>query len=280
MTLTDERWHDHMVAATNCDSVSEAPRAVFHYSKALELVPDSHEAQDILTRRAEARCRMGDHQGSILDAMQIIELDPSDPMGHFQVGTCYDHLGEYGAAIAFLDRAIELEPAPFHYLQRGIVRHHQGRDDEALLDFDLAITRWHEGENSCDTLGEIHCFRGLSHYVLRDYRSARDAFGHAMRHLPRDPEPHAGMALCYLADGHTTEVLRCVDHAFTLVPADSPLFSMLLDLRCHIETWKRTGLTTEEGLSMPNMVSTISQIVKDAGTAMSYQTELMGRLRA
>ena len=280
MTRNEEKWQYHMLTATNADSVSEAPRAVFHYSQALELVLDSHEAQDLLARRAEARCRMGDHRGSILDAMQIIVFDPSDPVGHLHAGTCYDHVGEHGAAIAFLTRAIELEPEPFHYLQRGIVRHHQHLDDDALKDFDLALTSWHEDENSNDTLGEIHCFRGLSHYVLGDYPSARDAFGHAMRHLPRDPEPHAGMALSHLPDGHITEALASVGQAFELVPSDARLFSMLLDLRCHIDTWKRTGLTTEEGLSMPDMVSTISKIVQDAGSGMSYETEMMTQLRA
>ena len=281
MTKNDnDLWTKYFSAALNSDTIIAAPRAVHYCTLALEVAPDTDWAFDILNRRAEARCRMGDHRGSILDAMKIIELDPSDPVGHLHAGTCYDHVGEYGAAIAFLDRAIELEPAPFHYLQRGIVRHHQRRDADALKDFDLALTSGHEDENPCDTRGEIHCFRGLCHYRRGDHRSALDAFANAMRHLPRDPEPHAGMALCYLVDGRLSEALGCVDRAFDIVPSDAPLFSMLFDLRCHIETWTKTGLTTAEGLSIPHLVSTISRIVEDAGSGLNYRTRLMGKLEA
>jgi tetratricopeptide (TPR) repeat protein len=117
----------------------EYDKAIEDLTKALELGPKTSWAYD---NRGLAYEKKGDLEKALTDYNKAIEINSSDAVAYAGRGWVYVYpsIKRYGDAITDLTKAIEIIPmwAPA-YKNRGIVYYLNGRNSDALNDFNTAV---------------------------------------------------------------------------------------------------------------------------------------------
>ena len=273
-TDSDDPFQQFLNVALNSDSRGEAYVSVEYFTRALEIAPDADWVLQVHHWRADAYCRKEDHQSAIKDRLAAIRMAPDEAAGYCGAGVCYDHLGQHGMAIEYLDQAIRLEPTPDHCLLRGLVRHHQGAYEEAIKELDQALHYWHtrpstkgqlnelSEQTALSELGEIYYYRGLSHFSLGDLKTARSDIEKSVLYLPEGCESHVAMSLVHVAEGSMREAMDYLDRAFNLVPSDVSLFLSIQEFRSTIEGWLDTEVPTARDKANHSVEEFIFSVLK------------------
>lgn len=119
----------------------------------------------------------GDPAAALADLDRAIELDPSYADAYANRGSIRHLLGDYSAALADLDRAIDLDPGlASAYNNRGAVRLMQWDLDRAIADFDAALAL-------DPSLHQAYLSRANARYHKRDLDAEAD-FREAFRLNP------------------------------------------------------------------------------------------------
>ena len=177
----------------------EYEEAIKHYTKAIELKPDSAEAyyhrgvvyfylddfDSAITNFAEmiklepnevnaylwrgwAYKRKGNFDEAIEDHNKAIALKPNNPNAYFNLGVIYKEKENFDFALDNFTKAIELDPNfAGAYNQRGVVfRDKQNNYECAIEDFTKAI------DINPDNVDEIYNNRGIAYRKKSDYERA------------------------------------------------------------------------------------------------------------
>lgn len=274
-TGRDDEFQQLLDVGLNSDSLGEAPLAIEHLTRALEIAPNSAWVLQVHHWRADAYCRNEDHQSAIEDYKMAIGLAPDEAAGYFGAGFCLHHLGQNDMAIEYLNQAIRLEPSPGNYLVRGRVRHHQGAYQDAIRDLDQALHSWHirpstKGQiNQLNDgaalyeLGDIYFHRGLSHLALGDPRVARSDIENSVLYMPDFSESQIAMALVHVGSGDMGDAIHCLDEAFKLIPDDASVFLKILEYRSTIEGWLVAEAPTARDKASHSVEEFIFSVLKD-----------------
>ncbi|HRH37363.1 MAG TPA: tetratricopeptide repeat protein [Flavobacteriales bacterium] len=114
--------------------------AMQDFDKAIVLQPDDAHS---LLRRAEVRSRLGAEQSATADLQRVLAVRPTGPaaehallhLGHFAMAK-----NDLVAAKSYYDRLVEIAPYnAFGWCDRGIVLSSMHMDDAALADLDRAV---------------------------------------------------------------------------------------------------------------------------------------------
>jgi len=93
-----------------------------------------------LFNRANCRRKTGRLREAVLDLRAAVELDAGAPAAHNSLALSLCAMGNYGAALQSMSRALEASPNNGVYLNnRGLILYHLGRLKDASSDLDLAI---------------------------------------------------------------------------------------------------------------------------------------------
>ena len=126
----------------------------------------------VLYNRATAYFYLRDHALAIADYDQALRLDPGYARAYNGRAVVYSALGEHARAIENYDRAVRLDPG--YYNNRAWALYLLGRNAEALVDVERALSRDPRDIDIIDTRGHVLAALGRP-------GEARGAFERAMR---------------------------------------------------------------------------------------------------
>lgn len=138
---------------------------------------------------------------AIREATKAIELDP-EPGAYINRGHAYLIRGRSALALADFNRAIELEPefGP-SYFNRGSALVQLGRLNEALADFDRAV-------ELAPAFGAAYQQRGVVNYMLARYDDALNDFDRTIELEPRAGDAYYNRAQTFYALKNYDRALR------------------------------------------------------------------------
>jgi tetratricopeptide (TPR) repeat protein len=163
---------------------------------------------------------MGEYEAALADFDRAIELAPDDAWAITRRGVVHWSLRKYAAALADLDRAIELDPDyKWGFAVRGFTYGALEQYSEALVDFDRAI------ELDPDE-ARFHYGRWLLHVATSVPEKAQVDLSQALRlarqaheEHPQDPSKIFELALYYLAAEEIDEAERLCHKALEEPPS-------------------------------------------------------------
>ncbi|MGY2837051.1 tetratricopeptide (TPR) repeat protein [Thermostichus sp. MS-CIW-41] len=117
-------------------------------------------------------------QGSLPLALahldEAIRLDPTSALAHSQRARLHSYLGEWEAALADWSQAIDWDPSPAHYYQRGVTYACGDYFDEAIADLSRSLEIEPQQPN-------VLYIRGNLLYALGEIKAALDDYERAFR---------------------------------------------------------------------------------------------------
>lgn len=108
------------------EQLNEWNQALEYYNRAIELDPTGKNspqqrfADVAYFGRGNLRAKIGDFSGAIEDFTWRIQNHPEDARAYVQRGSCYYHLQTYPLALRDFTTAIQLDPQPEVYFNRGL----------------------------------------------------------------------------------------------------------------------------------------------------------------
>ncbi|MGQ9838275.1 MAG: tetratricopeptide repeat protein [Cyanobacteriota bacterium] len=185
-------------------ALNQTPLALADFDRAIELAPRQPEPYGY---RALIRVSQGDMEGAIADFSRLlalhpsathhitlagllaqqgslatalthldaaIQLDPTSTAAFAKRASLHAYLGEWEAALADWSKAIELQPDPALYYNRGVVYSCVNRYDEAIADWDRCLEVDPQKPNTLYN-------RGNALYQLGELKAALDDYDRAFR---------------------------------------------------------------------------------------------------
>jgi tetratricopeptide (TPR) repeat protein len=122
-----------------------------------------------------------------------ISLDPKNTTAYMDRAYVYYEAGEYGQAIADLERALVLEPTSFRALvNRGLAY-------SALEQYSDAVDSYVQAVNVTDQNASAYYNLGVVYLELEDYEQALNAFSHVIKMRPDERSGIAQLRFCKLS---------------------------------------------------------------------------------
>ena len=130
--------YEEFYAGLTCQNKGDYPKAIEHYSRAIELNPRLVEAYN---NRGSAYQDIGKFNQAIADYNKAIEMNPNDTDAYYNRGNAYLEKREVDRAIGDFSKAIELNPKLSRaYNNRGVSYSRKGGNrSHAIEDFSKAI---------------------------------------------------------------------------------------------------------------------------------------------
>ena len=154
-------------------------KAIYYYSKAIELEPDASSYSD----RASAKEELKDYTGAIADYSKAIELEP-DAYLYSKRASEKDELEDYRGAIEDYSKAIELKPkTDYYYYYRGNAKFGLKDYRGAITDFSKAILLDPNSE-------DYYLIRGNAKYNIGDYKGAIADYNKVILLNPKNGEAY------------------------------------------------------------------------------------------
>ena len=179
------------------------------YSQILAVQPDNAQVLNLLGVMAH---QMGDNQLGVDLLTRAIDIDPTVPSFHSNLGGVYDAMGWLEEATERYREAIRIQPgyADAHY-NLGTVLFRLDRKKEAVDSFDKAIEADPSMTKAHNNLGG----------VLTELFDYDGAIKHFQRAIELDPDQSAALSNLgnsYLGRGNIARSLECHRHALSLEP--------------------------------------------------------------
>jgi tetratricopeptide (TPR) repeat protein len=217
-----------------------------HLNRVIErcMQPDMHQRPASFAELRQAlQWIYQQHTGTSFTSFQAVEK-PLSPTNLCMRAMNQRFLGNYEQAMADVNQAIELEPSPFFYNERGILYTVLQQHDLALADYATAIER-SAGKLADPFINRTVALRGLGRYedALADYTSALaidpddfDAYRgrgsiyvemenyeaaladlhRSLELAPRQVTTHYGLGLAYFGMGRYQEALQHYQQAIDI----------------------------------------------------------------
>ena len=208
--------------------------AIDAFSKAIELAPNSPYNAYAYAGRGNVKHSLGQDEAAVADLDRAIELDPNSPYAYAGRGNVKHSLGQDEAAVADLDRAIELAPnSPYNayaYAVRGNVKHSLGQDEAAVADLDRAI------ELAPNSPYNAYAYAGRGHvkwHLGQDEAAVADS-DRAIELDPNSPYAYAGRGNVKHSLGQDEAAVADLDRAIELAP-NSPYNAYAYAGRGHVK---------------------------------------------
>src|SRR5262245_9474503 len=191
----------------------------------------------IYDARGRLFAQMGLLEAALDDYYMALDLRPTADR-YYQHGVTLSRLGRAGEALAFLEKAVELDPRHVKAItERGTVRLNLGRTDLAREDFDAAIR--------LDPTYHVAWGNRAAYYYLRkDWKEAVENASQAAKLKPNYALPYKLRALANKEAGLREEAIADLERFFALAPqaADRPHLDVVLKhLRHTPKTRRRWG---------------------------------------
>jgi tetratricopeptide (TPR) repeat protein len=154
----------------------------------------------------------GEYRAATADYDRAIELNPDDADNYINRGRVNSDLGDYQAAIADYDRAIELNPNFVAYCNRGAVKSDLGDYQGAIADYDEAIELEPSG------CGFVYSKRGNAKSSLGDYQGAIADCDRAIELAPDDADNYFNRGNVKSRVGDYQAAITDYDRAIELNP--------------------------------------------------------------
>ena len=145
--------------------------AIEDYRKAQEHQSESHIYYTFYNRGICLR-KLGMLEESIADLKQAVEMKSDNASAHNNLGLSYFEKGDFEEALVEYTKAINNEPAPLHYNNRGLAHLHIGKLVEAKKDFDEAINGNDKDPIYYFNRGNVFLDQGNFDEAQRDYDRA------------------------------------------------------------------------------------------------------------
>ncbi|MGV3484877.1 MAG: tetratricopeptide repeat protein [Planctomycetaceae bacterium] len=148
---------------------------------------------DALQARALLRLQMSDVNGAIEDLQALLKQDPSNQAIAQAAVEQLVKMNRISDALKLLNEALEASPNEGLYRLRGIIYRTEGKEEEALADFDKALAMQPKDPISLLQRAEISLARG-------DVKSAKRDLREAIRVAPQVADSVAAVRVrCYIA---------------------------------------------------------------------------------
>ena len=150
----------------------EYEKAIYHYTKAIQLKPDFLEA-DAYNNRGNVYAEKGDFDTAIKDFDTAIHLNPNYTDAYNNRGLTYAEKGDFDTAIKDFDTAIHLNPNYTDaYNNRGGSYYDKGNFDLAIQDFNTAIQLKPDHAAAYNNRGLAYANKGDFDTAIKDFDTA------------------------------------------------------------------------------------------------------------
>ena len=221
-----------------CHGLGQYERALAHYNKAIELMPNNHEA---LINRAVVNLDLGRNRAALQDLGRALKLGENG-WAYFYRGLIQEHLGEERRAQENYTRSIRIEPSLAEaYYRRGLAHFGAQEFDKAFQDESRVLELDGEHVMAHVVRGRARAALGDSHWALSDLERGcalggrlPDPFYHrglvryelamydeALADFTRAVELDSALAAAYMARGQTYAAVG--DHRQAIVDYDRTL---------------------------------------------------------
>jgi len=157
---------------------------------AIKTNPTNAEA---IQARALLRLQNNDVNGAVDDLKALLKQDPTNQAVAQVAVQQLVEMGRTSDALALLSEALQASPSEGLYRLRGIIHRAEGKEDEALADFDKALAMQPKDPISLLQRAEISLGRG-------DVKAAKRDLSEAIRVEPRVVDSVAAVRVrCYIA---------------------------------------------------------------------------------
>lgn len=215
----------------------------------------------------------GYYSKALKHLLMALTLDSSNILAWNQLAYTYDRLGDFKNAIQAIDRSIALSPNEANpYDSRGEIYSRNGRLDEAIASFRLALQMKPDFYASLVALAPLYVFKG-------EYDRADSCLAELAKSTRVSDQRTATMYRCYIAayQGHFREALAQFSAA---ARADS--IAGYRQATPHRLYWKATileacGKTTEALETMERCLAVTGQDLSELNRQRAYYIGLLAR---
>jgi tetratricopeptide (TPR) repeat protein len=161
--------------------------------------------------RGQLFVQMGLLEAALDDYYMALDLHPTAER-YYRHGLTLSRMGRAGEALAFLEKAVELDPLHVKAItERGTVRMNLGRADLAREDFDAAIR--HD-----PTYHVAWGNRAAYYYLRKEWKEAAEDASQALKLKPNYALPYKLRALANKEAGLREEAIADLERFFALDP--------------------------------------------------------------
>jgi tetratricopeptide (TPR) repeat protein len=229
----------------------EYDRAIFDFSKAIELDPKSALAYH---NRGAAYLEKGDYENAISDFTKALEIDPKDAEVFCERGIAYRKKGEYDLAFSDFNRALEINPrfgdgaaynsrgnaysdkgdyeralsdyakaieinsnVAMYYYNRARAYSHMGRLDQSISDYTKAIEVDPEYSKAYCNRGTVYEKRGQYNQAISDYNKTLEI-------TPKDDLAYYGRGRVYSARAQYDRAVSDYSKALEINPEGGDVY--------------------------------------------------------
>lgn len=190
--------------------------AIEEYKMGLALNPELSERLNLLNSMGVCHGRLGDQAKAIAAFEEVTRLDPSNVMGHFNIGCSHLLSGRLDDALEALIKADAIEPDNFQIL------FNLGKTALELGDFQRALGALNRAAELKDRQGRIHRLLGKARLLSGDRPGALAAFKKAVKFNPDDAESLSSLGALFLESDNDQEVaLSLFQRSVELDPTNS-----------------------------------------------------------
>jgi tetratricopeptide (TPR) repeat protein len=142
---------------------------------------------------------------------RALKADPKEDLAFLNRGLAYFSKGEYDAAIADIDQAINLRPHSIYYVNRAAAYMRKGAYDRAIADDDQAIVLDPKFATAFDKRGDAYNAKGAYDRAIADY-------GQAIALDPKNAGYYKDRGSAYHRKGAYDQAIADFDQALKLDP--------------------------------------------------------------
>jgi tetratricopeptide (TPR) repeat protein len=127
----------------------------------------------------------------------VLLLEPGNSWAHIYAGLAFGSSGKTARAGEHLETALELKPYIYNaavYVTLGDYYNIAGRPGDAIPVLEKALSQRPDSPKALNTIGN-------SHFLLGDFKKAREKYLEALNADPYSPEPRYNLIKAYLKEG-------------------------------------------------------------------------------
>jgi adenylate cyclase len=168
-------------------------------------------------------------------AQRAISLDPTDAVGHSQLGLALTHAGNYGGGLAEAREALAISPnlAYGHYVL-GVALLYSGSPRQGIDAIRDALRR--------DPYDPVRFIRfshlGVGYYLLREYEVSAEVLNQAIRSYPSHTRAYYLLAAALGQLSRAQEARQALQKAITVAPKSFEAFVRQRDPRYRAEDYE------------------------------------------